>query len=54
MREQRVAVGERQHARFLAVQPLFDDELIAGVAEFLLHGDALDRRRAPARDCRKR
>ena len=42
-REDRVAVGERQHAGFLAVEPFFDHDLVAGVAEFLVDANALDR-----------
>ncbi len=37
--DDRAAVGDGQHAGFLAVEPLFDDELIAGVAEFLVASD---------------
>ena len=40
--EERLAVGQRQHAGLLAVQPLLDHQLVAGFAEFLLGGDAVD------------
>ncbi len=41
-RQQRLAVGDRQHARFLAVQPLLDHELIARFAEFAFSSNAID------------
>ena len=42
-RDDRPAVGDRQHAGFLAVEPLFDHDLVAGVAEFAVAADAFDR-----------
>ncbi len=41
-RDQRHAVGEGEHACFLAVQSFFDDELSARFTEFALHRDAID------------
>ena len=40
--ENRAAVGDRQHAGFLAVEAFFDDDLVAGLAELLVAADASD------------
>ena len=40
--DDRAAVGEGQHAGFLAVEPLFDDQAIAGLAEDAADHDLVD------------
>ena len=41
-REDRVAVGQGEHAGFVAVESFLDHDLFAGVAEFFLVRDAVD------------
>ena len=41
-RDDGLAVGDRQHAGFLAVEPLFDNDAIACGAEYLVAGDLAD------------
>ena len=42
-RDNRAAVGNGQHAHFLAVEPFLDDNLIAGIAKFAIPADPFDR-----------
>ena len=42
-RDDRPAVGDRQHADFLPVEPLLDHDLVAGFAELLVAADPFDR-----------
>ena len=42
-RQDRLPVGDRQHARLLAVEPLLDHQPVAGGAEDLVAGNPLDR-----------
>ncbi len=49
--DDRLPIGDRQHAGLFAIQALFDDDLISGLAEFAFPGDAVHglERLGPAR-----
>ena len=41
-RENRLSIGNREQAALGALEPLFHDELVAGVSEFSFDGDSVD------------